>query len=468
MTRNHNLHSDHRSYHDRGRGHDRYHRTNRGPRSRSPPRDRDREYAREHLRDPYRPQSQSYGDRNSRDGRDGRNGRDGRDDYDTFRARGQGSPTSTAFSGRGGDDRYRPPQGDFTFRVDKPAGVQESDTYRPQNNSGRNDRRRGYSPNRDAKRNRGAQNRRDHHSSQPFGARPRRPMFIAAERELLKVNHETGNEQLLYDPSNSVQYRPLDELTDSEAESNLSNEDQQDGEPAHKRARLSLEQSASDNNVPKWSNPDPYTALPIQPIEQKKKKDVVQLIRKARIQPDQPRASLPADLADFIALDDDDEDEQENTKTTEEYDDDYEPTLDLGPSVVNVPSPAPNQGSHIAPGPADQSPVFADLSKQTTASMPATASGTAVVEDVPVENPQRVVRPRLPRGVLFEDPTPAILGNRKRTWDDEIKVPHATLKKASKIPASGEIVEAWRPRADLNPIPWFRPNATNSGSINVL
>ncbi|GAB1316175.1 hypothetical protein MFIFM68171_06385 [Madurella fahalii] len=382
----------------------------------------------------YHPPPRDY--RNDRDrDRDARNRNGPRDMYrpssysdrDDYRS---GYGSGATYPGPPGVDNYRPPQGDFTFRVDKPAGVQEADTYRPQND--RNDRNHRHEPpsphqdSRSAKRHRGPHDRaprngnnaraaRDGRFNKGYGGRPWRP-FIAAERELLKTDHAAGSELAFFDTEGGVTYRPLDELSDSdEAEMDISGDEAEGStEPSNKRARLSVEQSASDNSIPKWSNPDPYTALPPETAAQAKKKDVVQLIRKARVQAKEVRTSLPSEAADFISLDVDDSDASDQA-------DDREPppakeaTLPPKPLVIVPPS-----------GPAPPKPVRE----------------------------------------LWPDPTPAALGTRKRTHDDEIKMPHTKLKKASKAPVGGGIVSEWRPDPNQSPTPWMT-EADHSQSANM-
>ena len=56
-------------------------------------------------------------------------------------------------------------------------------------------------------------------------------------------------------------------------------------EPPTKRRALSPDKNKfqDENAIPKWSNPDPYTVLPPIDESQRKRKDVVKIIRKARI-----------------------------------------------------------------------------------------------------------------------------------------------------------------------------------------
>ncbi|KAK4237321.1 hypothetical protein C8A03DRAFT_16116 [Achaetomium macrosporum] len=337
-------------------------------------------------------------------------------------------PPSMPYPGPPGVDNYRPPQGDFTFRMNKPAGVQDADTYRPQGGRQRRNDRRKSSPRRDsraANRNRGPPDRSSGHGhgTRPFsenrldrkyGGRPWRP-FIAAERELLKTDLNTGSEVAFFDTTGGATFRSLDELSDSdEAEMDISgDEGTETEEPSHKRARLTVGQSASDDNTPKWSNPDPYTALPPETAPQGKKKDVVQMIRKARVQTKEVRTSLPSEAADFISFDLDESEASDNDKEEE-------------------PEPTTNATSSVASG---------------------------------IPEGQSARRVRAP--VLYPDPTPSALGSRKRTHDDEIKMPHTTLKKVIKDHAKGHITGEWLPDPKLTPTPWVVADHSQSANMAV-
>jgi non-canonical poly(A) RNA polymerase PAPD5/7 len=347
-----------------------------------------------------------------------------------------GPPPSANYRGPPSGDNYRLPQADFTFQVDKPAGVQDADTYRPQGNrKSRNDRREPHSPDRDSrpsKRNRGPHDRsfgnangarpfQNNRHGRNFGNRPWRP-FVAAERELLKTDHNTNTEVAFFNTAGGVTYRPLNELSDSdEAEMDISGDEKagSDEEPTSKRARSGVEQSASDNNTPKWSNPDPYTALPPESATQEKKKDVVRMIRKSRVQEKEVKSSLPSGSADFISFDSD-------SNVSDEGEDDQEQESLVG----------------TAPSAASAAPV-AQLNLQLPPKPP---------------KPGKTAVP-------FQDPTPSALGSRKRTHDDEIKMPHTRLKKVTKAPAGGGITQEWLPDPELESTPWMELD--HSGSANM-
>ena len=200
-------------------------------------------------------------------------------------------------------------------------------------------------------------------------------------------------------------FRDLDEISDDEElDMEISSHSSQsdENEPSSKRQKTDKAHEAdgdAQQSAPKWSNPDPYTALPCPDDSQKKKRDVVQLIRKARVEEEEKKATAPAQAEDFISFDlTEDEDDSE---TSEESESDYEP-----------PPPA-------APG--QQQPVSNSNTNKTV------ASGTS-------------------------DP----LGSRKRTIDDEIKPPNygQLSKKGGTKPPKGSVVGAWLPKKSEEPCPW--------------
>ncbi|AEO64470.1 uncharacterized protein THITE_2110633 [Thermothielavioides terrestris NRRL 8126] len=343
-------------------------------------------------------------------------------------------PPSPSYPSPPGVDNYRPPESDFTFRVDKPAGVQEADTYRPRSKrETRNDH--GDDP-RAAKRFRGPSDRSSKHGNaarpfrdnRPGGSGGRWRPFIAAERALLKADHNnTGTEVAFFNTEGGVTYRPLNELSDSdEAEMDISGDEAQASEePSAKRARLTVAQSASDNNTPKWSNPDPYTALPPETTTQGKKKDVVQMIRKARIQSSQVRTSLPSEAADFISFD---ADESEASDHDDDHNDEPQ-SAEAATLSAAAPTPRAQPDLRLPPKP---------------------------VPVKPTKTP-----------VLLPDPTPSVFGTRKRTHDDEIKMPHTRIKQATKTPVDGGIRSEWLADPELTPTPWMVVDHSQSANMAV-
>ncbi|PSK56002.1 hypothetical protein B9Z65_4880 [Elsinoe australis] len=81
----------------------------------------------------------------------------------------------------------------------------------------------------------------------------------------------------------------------------------EDEHPRAKRARTTVVTNDAEESKPKWSNPDPYTSLPPPGSENAgPKKDVVAMIRKAKVE-NADRSAEAAQAAEFISLNFDDD-----------------------------------------------------------------------------------------------------------------------------------------------------------------
>ncbi|TID07332.1 Poly(A) RNA polymerase protein 1 [Colletotrichum higginsianum] len=352
---------------------------------------------------------------------------------------------SGAFDGYRPDTR--PPQGDFTFRMEKPTGVGEAatgDSYRPYQG---NDRRR-------AGRARGG----------PFRGRGRGAYqkIIPAERELLRARRDgVDDENLVAEGDGGIVYRDVDELSDDEeADMEISdNSDGESGEPSTKRARRSGNDE-SGNSIPKWSNPDPYTALPPPDAAERKKKDMVKMIRKARVDEtaaDKLAASTEAE--EFISFDLDEPGGNDNGNADEEEE------IILPPSEPpSPPSPPPPPPPHPAP-PAQASH---DIAREPPSgpradrdSRPApNASAASTAPSTPANKPSSLP----PKPLVADD----ALGSRKRTADDHIKPPtYGPLKKVNRMPVGGAILPEWQVTKDEDPTPWIQADHSKTSDMSV-
>jgi non-canonical poly(A) RNA polymerase PAPD5/7 len=265
---------------------------------------------------------------------------------------------------------------------------------------------------------------------------------VPAERELLSASHSTGSELALY-KEGGVTFRSVDELSDSEeAEMDISgDEDEGAAEPSNKRSRLTRNQSVADGeSVPKWSNPDPYTAIP--PGEAsipKKGRDVVHLIRKARVVPTtDAKSSVPTEAVDFIACDSSDEGEHE----------DLFAHTDSAPQSRAPGMPRAPTGPRAADTRSDverRVPPAAIL--QGSAAQVKTIQALPANGYVPYERPPAAHHPQ------------DSLGSRKRTYDDVIKVPDVKLGKPAdpQVDKDGKskIVSPWKPKEGEDDTPWM-------------
>lgn len=207
--------------------------------------------------------------------------------------------------------------------------------------------------------------------------------------------------------AHSTKFRELENLTDSdEADMEVSESD--GGEPRRKKARTLVTSDALGDSAPKWSNPDPYSVLPPSDDPARKRKDVVKLIRKARVSATQASETANAVTAndDFISFGGDNDIDQ------------------VDHDMFDAPEGAP-------------------------------------------------IGPRANRSTgTRTDPRPASdpsLGNRKRTYDDDIKAPSRDVparpvragKPGKSFNADGSIVLQWRHVDVTTAAPWY--NSTRDG-----
>ncbi|OBT77948.1 hypothetical protein VF21_04298 [Pseudogymnoascus sp. 05NY08] len=359
---------------------------------------------------------------------------------DTYRPRDSGhhrhdenrAPGTSAYRGdppsfpRGGADSYRPPSSDFSFRRDAPETIDVArthDSYRPSGAT-----RHGQ--------DRGPRHRDSRQDSSRQGARGRggyrgRGGFSkkAAERPFLQTNRAPTPE-LMPGMDETVgtapKYLAVEDMSDSEeADMDVSDdedykpEDDEEEQPKKKQVRTEVKASADGDSVPRWSNPDPYTALPPPDESSVKKKDVVKLIRKARVSAGlNDAAKTTAETDDFISFDFGDD----NLGGDEDESDDE--------SVVEVPG-------------APTGPRNGNYSHREEVLGPRDAAKAQEVT-----TPTGKSRP-------IDTSTDPDLGNRKRTYDDKIKGPSLVPKPTPKGPATGNIVKEWKAKAGIDDTPWL-------------
>lgn len=221
------------------------------------------------------------------------------------------------FTGRDGDS-YRPDgerngnRSQFTFESTHPAP-----RFPP---SGPSNSRAPAGPAASRRRGRGGASRGPSRNDGRNNANgPRRGGFKKAaphERALLQHRENGSPERALGVAADSNRFLNPDDLsgddeTDMEVESDDSANGEQDGETAQskpKAARTHVKRADGDS-VPKWSNPDPYTALPPPDETTGKRVDFVKLIRKAKNQEAEKAVGHNSVVAndDFISFGDDDD-----------------------------------------------------------------------------------------------------------------------------------------------------------------
>ncbi|KAH0542823.1 hypothetical protein FGG08_002777 [Glutinoglossum americanum] len=232
-------------------------------------------------------------------------------------------------------------------------------------------------------------------------------------------------------------------------------------------------QNADNASLPKWSNPDPYTVLPPTEEVQRKKKDVVKLIRKARLLPKKEETSNSIiDNDDFISFNFDDEEKQESDVESSH-------SRSGGEAVVGAPTgPRSNrverfshrdhfQQQHMrpgAPGLATKTltssslppPPLTGVSNHLLPPRPIPPAQLSEDQSIPPKSGKSSIR-EVPIDVWPPPDTSAALGNRKRTHDDRIKDESSRdfyRGGGNSALPDGTIVPKWAPRSGSNPTPW--------------
>jgi len=324
------------------------------------------------------------------------------------------SPGSQKYGG----DSYRPSANGFSFSMEPPPSIdlsRMSDSYRPappRSGEYRSGDNNGHARIQD--RNRRAGRR-------PGGARGRGTWSNKAADRPFLVSTRASTPELMPGMGEAdrptVKYLALEDLSDSdEADMDVSSDDENDGkdlgseeQPKKKQARTGLENSTDGESVPRWSNPDPYTVLPPPDESQRKKMDVVKLIRKARVvSSSEPATKTEVVADDFISFDFNDEGQD----STDEENGNGVPGAPKGPRGHRHPEN---------------------------------------IRHLPSSN-LRGVKPS--RHELDTSSDPA-LGSRKRNYGDEIKdAPLLPIKPTSSKPVGGSIVKAWQAVAGVSDTPW--------------
>ncbi|KAI9719792.1 MAG: hypothetical protein M1812_003280 [Candelaria pacifica] len=300
------------------------------------------------------------------------------------------------------------------------------------------------------------------------------------ERPLLRSRRETTPEQMAgmtEAQGGQAKFMAADDVSDSvEEDMELESEDEDDkpkgsmtqkliesglngsevGEneepPRKKQVRTGVDgRPAAESTGSKWSNPDPYTVLP--PIDEslKKKKDVLKLIRKARVAVEKselPKSAVAAN-EDFISFGFDDEVSDDDMSGNQGE--------TIGQGVPGAPTgPGSSHFSHLQNlhGQALKSVPEAKLPPQpATALRPLKFQANADSTKIDV----------------WPSPdTDAALGNRKRNHDDEIKgrAPQKFVARNPKMSANGEVLEEWLPIDRQTATPWYTIDHSNSDSMS--
>ncbi|KAK2626176.1 hypothetical protein QTJ16_004438 [Diplocarpon rosae] len=381
---------------------------------------------------------------------------------------------------------YTPSQrNSFDFRFDAPPGLDfnaaEHHRVPP--------RQREYTHNNDIRRP-----PRNARGAPRGGYRGRAGPRLAAERDFLKTKREPTPELMTgmdEDTENGAKYIAVDDVSDSEeAEMDMSDDENDEAQQPKKRQARIDGKPADGDSIPRWSNPDPYTALPPPDESRGKKKDVVKLIRKARVTSSSEHVTKSAITDDFISFDFGDEEEpQDDDEPHNEPRDFGVRGAPLGPRElsgsanqvsISKPAASPEQigRSYLEQQVASKAP-FSDVTlprgpaAQNQHSLPARPT-TGNNRDMSFQIKAKTSTVNKSNVIdLTSDPA---LGTRKRNFEDELKVPqgikapptvHDKNQGRPGKPSNGSILSAWVRNSHSPASPWIGIDHSDSASMGV-
>ncbi len=371
--------------------------------------------------------------------------------------------------------RRRQEEFPFRNRDDAPRYPPKTDTYRPQESN-----QRELPTSRYAGRYDEFGRRRKHHTRPSRGRwRGRANYKVAtAERPLLRVRQDDEPEEMFGTTdefSGTKRFMSADDMTDSEEELMEESKSEKDEgervssitsrvdtilgrtagdsmEPPAKRRALGVKFSGleSEGNTPKWSNPDPYTVLPPLDDPHRKKRDVVKIIRRARVVSDKgivqggiPQSQVAAN-DDFISFGFEDEGSDTDEELPSPVLRNFRPS---GPGVPGAPSGPgqfrrPNnfldQGLERAPG----SQSFY-MTVEAMGPPPGLAAQGGAKFSIDKSDP---------------DPKPsqdAVWASRNDIPAPKDKKNKLKRKRGARTRSAGSLIDDWAPDSDTECTPWL-------------
>ena len=259
-----------------------------------------------------------------------------------------------------------------------------------------------------------------------------------SDRPLLRVRRGATPDQLagmVAENGAEKRFLDLDDVSDSsdeameqsmDEEESAASDQEESNLPATKKQRIDPQPQANCDGVsakPKWSNPEPYTALPPPNQSQRKKRDVVKLIRKARVVSEKMKEK-PTQVEtndDFISLDT--KDDQSSLKQLRTLENDA-----IAARFLQFPgsSEVPNAGSGFPHSNGHKHPSD-NLSDRMT-------QGDSTLVNMLSADRKR---------------------KRSVELEDTVMLKQPNFKHTSKRFPGGSVLDDWRVEArDVNPIPW--------------
>lgn len=291
-----------------------------------------------------------------------------------------------------GGQSYRPEQ-NFTF--DAP-GPRAPNGFAPEPPRAAHERPRRFDRDggrpRHEGRGRGSGAPRGRGVNRTFGPKPAHNRAILST---LAGSRETTPEQFEGMDEGHSRFKDAAEIESSEG-------DDSDEDGPRKRAKVGASDAPA---APKWSNPDPYTALPPPETLGGPKKDIVQVIRKAKNE-QAPKVDKVADNADFISFNLGDEGDAE-------MDSPSSPSVGKSPARTGEPTFSHRDSFHrktsVAAAPETNSGSSSSFNKrQQATSSPSSAPGynspqRSIVPEPVSRHPKRKARDNRQFGDVIEE-----------------------------------------------------------------
>jgi non-canonical poly(A) RNA polymerase PAPD5/7 len=257
-------------------------------------------------------------------------------------------------------------------------------------------------------------------------------------------------------------------VSDSESDSAMDLESPTlEDEPAVKRAKTT-DDEANTEGKPKWCNPDPYYLVPPLDESREKRKDVVQLLRKAKL--DAEKAATTASNAvtrnaDFIGFGDEEDEEIAFDKPLEEgeigsdrqgsRDSDAYPSTSLNGASANSAPANSVPATNGLPAPTASFSHRRNLHQMTD---PTTAPAQGLAATPPIPQSTTTAAPddalsearALLHDLVAED---GVLPQKQ-------KIDAAQHGKKRKLGADGEIARSWMAKDRASATPWYIDHST--------
>ncbi|KAM0720809.1 hypothetical protein Q7P37_003094 [Cladosporium fusiforme] len=344
-------------------------------------------------------------------------------------------PRGAGFTFRGaagGGQSYRPEQ-DFTFNAPGPKAPNGFPPEGPRDRPRRFDRD-GRPPRHD-NRTRGSRPSRGRGNSNFRGFGPR-PAHDRAILNKLAGDRATTPEQFEGMDEGPSRFKSISDSSD---------EHDSDQDAPRKRAKVEPVEAPA---APKWSNPDPYTALPPPESLGAPKKDIVQSIRKAKNEQAAKAEGSDnvANNSDFISFNfDDDADDNESVKNS-------------------TPAKSPSQN--------DGTPTFShrDSFHRKTSNATTATNGASPSTFTPMNTRSKGQTP-LPGSTEYGGPPPRPLGEMQPINPDSAIVPERVSRppkrKARDTRMLGDVTEEWQSINGQPTAPWCTTDHSDTQNIGL-